>query len=300
MTNIIDGKQIAEEVLEGVKNEISGLGFKPRLDIVIIGNDDESHLYVNLKRLKGEEIGAQVVVHHEERIKLSELITKINSLNNDSEVNGYIIQMPIPEESLELDQYDGITSSYEEAINLILDEIEPGKDVDGMSAKSLGRTLLGQKGTTISATALSVLRILEEIYETDDLKSALSGKDILLINRSVVVGKPLAAALINLDATLTIAHSKTKEIEKAISMADIVITGTGIEKFITGEMIKDGAVLIDVGVSKKDKKVRGDVDVESVLEKASHLTPVPGGVGPLTVAMLFKNLVDLAKLNSKQ
>jgi methylenetetrahydrofolate dehydrogenase (NADP+)/methenyltetrahydrofolate cyclohydrolase len=178
-------------------------------------------------------------------------------------------------------------------------EIDPFKDADGLSTKTLGMVFQNFETGILPATPMAVIEVLKDIYETDDLKGSLAGKKVLIINRSYIVGRPLAAELINLDATVTVAHSKSGNIKELSLNSDIVISGTGVSKFLTGDMINEGAVVIDVGINKTAEGVAGDIDIDSVNGKAGYLTPVPGGVGPLTVAMLFRNLVKLTKLQSK-
>ncbi len=288
-TKLIDGNLLSERFLSEMKLEIEKLGIKPHLNIVMVGDNPNSQIYVDLKKEKGEEIGCKVDIHKFEKITSDELRELINDLNND-ESNGYIIQMPISKDALILKGLE----EYAEVVNEILDMIDPKKDADGMSTKTLGKLFHNSPTAMISATPLAIVEILEEIYG-DDLREILPSKKIIIINRSNIVGKPLAAALINNDATVTIAHSKTQNLNELIKEFDIVISGTGIPQFLKGNMIKEGAVVIDVGINKSAQGVAGDVDNESVIGKASFLTPVPGGVGPVTVAMLFHNLLELTK-----
>jgi methylenetetrahydrofolate dehydrogenase (NADP+) / methenyltetrahydrofolate cyclohydrolase len=290
-TKLIDGNLLSERFLNELKDEVAKLEIKPHLNIVMVGDNPNSQIYVDLKKEKGEEIGCQVDVHKFEKITSDELRSFVQKLNTD-ESNGYIIQMPIGKEALVLNEGE----EYSEVVNDILDMIDPKKDADGMSTKTLGKLFHNSPSAMISATPLAIMKILEEIY--GDLKSVLPGKKIIIINRSNIVGKPLAAALLNNDATVTIAHSKTQNLQEIVKEFDIVISGTagtGIPQFLKGEMIKDGAVVIDVGINKSAEGVAGDVDNASVIGKASYLTPVPGGVGPVTVAMLFHNLIALTK-----
>ncbi|MBN1915868.1 bifunctional 5,10-methylenetetrahydrofolate dehydrogenase/5,10-methenyltetrahydrofolate cyclohydrolase [Candidatus Dojkabacteria bacterium] len=307
-TKILDGKALSEAIFKELKVELSENNYKPHLDIIIIGNVKSSHLYVDLKKKKGEEIGVPVKVHRFPQIKTSQLFMLINNLNKDNKTTGYIIQMPIPKESLELDTLKDVRpvdfkkdssvkkdNLYWMTIKEIFSKIDPGKDADGLSSATLGMVFHDSPKSLLSATPKAVLASLEEIFQTKNLKKALCGKNITIVNRSDIVGKPLAAALINLDATITVAHSKTRDIKKVTEGADIVISGTGVQKFLKGDMIKKGAIVIDIGINKTAEGVAGDIEKESVIGKASWLTPVPGGIGPLTVAMLFKNLLTLEK-----
>lgn len=293
-TKIIDGNELSDKFLEDLKREIKETGIKPHLNIVMVGDNPNSQVYVDLKKEKGEEIGCKVDIHKYEKISSDELRNFIKELNSDAS-NGYIIQMPISRDALLLKEDE----EYSEVVNEILDMIEPIKDADGMSTKTLGKLFHNSPSSVISATPLAIVKILEEIFGSD-LKQAISGKKIIVINRSNIVGKPLAAVLINNDATVTIAHSKTQNLSDLTKEADIVISGTGITGFLKGDMIKEGAIVIDVGINKSAEGIGGDIDIASVNGKASVLTPVPGGVGPVTVSMLFKNLIDLTKLQAKR
>lgn len=273
--NLIDGKALADEVLKSAKLKIETHNLKPRLDIIWIGNNSASEVYINKKKAAGEMVGVQVVIHHYDEISEAELVTITKELNVNPEVSGIIIQLPVPE----IDTHNAFA-----AISL-------EKDVDGLNPLSLGK-LWQKQQVLIPATVRAIWLVLERTG------ADLVGKHALIINRSEIIGKPLAALLLAADCTVTIAHSKTKDLEKLTSTADIIVTGTGESNFISVENIKQDAIIVDVGFNKNAAKVSGDVNVESVAEKASWLSPVPNGVGPIGVAALIDNTVEAAGLQS--
>lgn len=271
---IIDGKKISEELRVNLKKEIIKNNLKPSLAIIMVGNNPASEIYVKNKLKACENLGITgYLYHYEDNVKEKEIISKIIELNMDEKIDGIIVQSPLPK-----------TLNEEKIMN----EIFPSKDVDGFGTFNLG-WLVSNKEQTLAATPYGIIKLLE--YE----KIPIKGKHIVIIGRSKIVGRPLALALLNRDATVTITHSKTKNLKEITKMADILVVAVGIPKFIKKEDIKENAVVIDVGINRIDGKVVGDVDFETVKQKASYITPVPGGVGPMTITMLLNNVVKSAK-----
>ncbi len=272
--NIIDGKQIAKELRENIKKEIEENNLTPGLAIIRVGENPASEIYVRNKMKACEKIGIKSELYHfKEDVEEQVIIDCVNELNNNDSIDGIMIQSPLPKH---LDE--------DKLMNLII----PEKDVDGFSLSSLGH-LAGNEEKFISATPYGIIKMLE--HES----IPISGQNIVIIGRSKIVGRPLALALLNRDATVTIAHSKTKNLREVTSKADILIVAIGKANFIKKEDIKENAVVIDVGINRIDGKVIGDVDFEDVKDKASYITPVPGGVGPMTITMLLSNVVKSAK-----
>jgi len=280
MAIIIDGKAVAEKVREGLKYEVDKLkedGIFPKLAVIMVGDDPSSKIYVRNKSKACEEIGIEYEEHLlDSNTDMTELLEVIKELNKRPDVHGILLQSPIPGE-LDID----------EAFRTISDK----KDVDGFSPINVGKLCLGQD-TFISCTPYGVMKLLEE-YNID-----VEGKNAVVIGRSNIVGKPMFQCLLSKNATVTLCHSKTKNLVEITSAADIVVAAIGKPKFITADMIKNNAVIIDVGINRMDDgKICGDVDYENVFGKASYITPVPGGVGPMTIAMLMTNVVKAAKAN---
>ncbi|MBR3250034.1 MAG: bifunctional methylenetetrahydrofolate dehydrogenase/methenyltetrahydrofolate cyclohydrolase FolD [Clostridia bacterium] len=278
MATIIDGKALAQKIRSNLKiecDELKSRGILPKLAVILVGNDSASKIYVRNKNRACEEVG----IEFEEYILNSditqdELINLINSLNSKKDVHGILLQSPIPNH---LD------------INQAFRTIAPDKDVDGFNPLNVGKLTLGQD-TFVSCTPYGVIKMFEE-YNID-----LSGKNLTIIGRSNIVGKPLIQCCLNKNATVTICHSKTKDLKEHTKNADIVICAIGKAKFITEDMIKEGAVIIDVGINRTEEgKLVGDVDFQNVEKKASYITPVPGGVGPMTITMLMNNVIKAAK-----
>lgn len=276
---ILDGKKFSEELREHMKKEINSLvesGKKrPGLAVVIVGEDKASQIYVASKIKYCNEIGikSEHVILKSDATE-EELLKEINRLNNDETIHGILVQLPLPEH---LDS------------KKIIESILPSKDVDCFTTTNIGEVFLGEKDTVYPCTPLGIVEILKKYDIT------IQGKDVTIIGRSNIVGKPLALMMINEGATVTVCNSKTNNLKEKIKAADIVVAAVGRKDFITGDMIKDGAVVIDVGINRVEGKIYGDVDYENVSKKASFITPVPGGVGPMTVSMLFKNCLSLYK-----
>lgn len=278
---IIDGKKVAQGILEDIKKQVEKLETKPTIAVVIVGENPSSKIYVNLKNKKATEIGMNsLVVEMPETITQRLLEEKIDQLNQNKEINAILVQMPLPKH---LDAYK------------IIEKILPQKDVDGFHPENVGRLSIGLTPFACSCTPKGVLRLLDE-YNID-----LEGKNVVVIGRSNIVGKPLSAMLLARNATVTIAHSKTKNIPLLVKNADIVISAVGSPKLVKQEWVKDNAVVIDVGISRtSDGEIVGDVDFENVKDKASFITPVPGGVGPMTIAMLLENTLNLYYLQKEK
>lgn len=271
---LLDGKKVSAELINEIKEKLNKLDKKLGLAIIWVGNNEASNIYIKNKLKKCKELGINGKLYHlDENTTEEEVINLIDKLNNDDSINGIILQSPVPK------QIDIVNC---------FNRINPLKDIDGFSNISIGNLVLGKPGH-ISCTPKGIMKLL------DYYKINLEGKNVCLINRSVIVGKPLFNLLISRNATVTMCHSYTNNLNEYTKNADIVISAVGIPKFITKDMLKDGAVVIDVGISRVDGKVVGDVDFANVLDKVSYITPVPGGVGPMTVAMIFDNILENIK-----
>lgn len=277
MAEIINGKEIAESILNNIKKEVENLDVKPTLAVIIVGCDPASKVYVKNKIKKSEFLGFNSILKElPEDIQKEELLDVIKNLNNDKNVNGILLQLPLPKG---LDEKD------------FLDEISPIKDVDGFTTYNSGKLFKGEKPYSIACTPKGIIKLLE----TKNIN--LEGKVAVVVGRSNIVGKPVANLLLQKNATVIQAHSKTKNLPEILKLADIIISATGKEEFIKGDMVKEGAIIIDVGITRnKNGKLTGDVDFESVYNKVSYITPVPGGVGPMTIATLMENTLELYKL----
>lgn len=269
---IIDGKEIARRVREELAQKTALLKHKPHLAVVLVGNDEASLIYDRNKQRAAQEIGMECVIHHlPEDISQKELTALIDELNAAKKVNGIIVQMPLPAHL-----------NAEE----VLRHIVPEKDVDGFGVYNAGLLMTNSPEAIIAATPKGILRMLKSVY-TD-----LSGKYAVIIGRSNIVGRPLAALLLNNNCTVTVVHSKSENIEELTRCADIVIAACGKARLVKKEWLKPGAVVIDVGINRVNGKLAGDVDFDDVLGTAGYITPVPGGVGPMTVAMLLDNTLE--------
>lgn len=273
MAVIIDGKSVAEKITEQLKQKILLLDKKPHLAVIQVGNNAASNIYVNLKKKKAEELGIQsTVINFDESICEADLIAKIEELNNDNNVNAILVQLPLPAH---------ISSDN------VIKSIKSEKDVDGFTAQNTGDLLNGIIPKVYPCTPKGVLKLLKE-YNIE-----IKGKHAVIVGRSNIVGKPLAIMLLNKNATVTICHSKTINLKEITKQADILISAVG-KKIIFKDMVKPNAVVIDVGIFKDENgKTTGDVDFEQVKEVASYITPVPKGVGPMTIACLMENTLEL-------
>lgn len=267
---IIDGKKCAEELKNNLKKEINAFKTKPGLVDIQIGDNEASNIYIKSKKRQAEEIGINFYhIKFDDGVEENIIIDKIKELNNDSDINGILIQLPLP-------------SGYDE--KKLINYIAPEKDVDGLTEANTGKLFLN-KNSLISCTPNGVIKLLKE----NNIE--ISGKNVVIIGRSNLVGKPLIHLFLKENATVTVCHTKTKNIESHTRCADILVVACGSPKFIKNNMIKDGVVIIDVGINRVDGKISGDVDFDDVYNKTSKITKVPGGVGPMTVAMLLYNTV---------
>ncbi|PIN68550.1 bifunctional methylenetetrahydrofolate dehydrogenase/methenyltetrahydrofolate cyclohydrolase FolD [Candidatus Woesearchaeota archaeon CG11_big_fil_rev_8_21_14_0_20_43_8] len=274
--NVIDGKTIAESIRNGLKKRINASSVKPCLAVVLVGEDPASKIYVRLKKKACEEIGIISLEHRmPEETTQDELLRLVDKLNSDKDVHGILIQLPLP--------------SHIDA-NKVIENIVTEKDVDGFTSFNAGKLMQG-KDSMEPCTPKGIMRLLDK-YEVD-----IMGKNAVVIGRSNIVGKPIAMMLLRRHATVTLCHSKTKNLGDITKKADILVAAVGKPGMITEEMVKPGAVVVDVGTNRiSDGKLVGDVDFEGVKEIAGLITPVPGGVGPMTIAMLLENTVDAAKI----
>lgn len=284
MTLILDGKSLSNKILNKIKEEVQTLekkyGRAPGLSVILVGENPASRVYVKNKEKQALEIGFKSTVYRlPETVSKEELLSLIEKLNNDDSVDGILLQLPLPEH---LNAYD------------FLDKIDPKKDVDGFHSINAGKLLLNEKPYAVSCTPKGIIRLLEE----NNIE--IEGKNAVIIGRSNIVGKPLGMLLLNKNATVILAHSKTKNLDEITKTADILISATGKAGMVTKNMVKEGAVVVDVGIIRgEDGKLRGDVDFYDVKEAAGAITPVPGGVGPMTIAMLMENTLDLYRRKQK-
>lgn len=289
MGNILDGKKISAEVYADLKVRCQALakkGIKPGLATVLVGDDPASHVYVGQKIKKCGEIGVESIhCPLPGTVSQEELFNKVNEINKDPRVHGIIVQLPLPKH---LDPEP------------IIKSIDPQKDADGLHPYNQGligrmknwKEIIGS-GVPIPCTPFGVIRML--LAE----KIEVAGKNAVVVGRSTLVGKPVAQLLLSLDATVTIAHSRTRDLPAVCRQADIVVAALGQSEFVKGDWIKPGAVVLDVGITRTEKGLKGDVEFEPAKAKASWITPVPGGVGLMTVAMLLSNTVAAAEHGSK-
>jgi methylenetetrahydrofolate dehydrogenase (NADP+)/methenyltetrahydrofolate cyclohydrolase len=274
MSTIIDGKGLAKSIKIGLRGEVALLnkkGITPGLAVVLVGDDPASQIYVKAKEKACEEVGIASFQHRLNKdVTEDEVLRLISGLNKNEEVHGILIQLPLPPHLNE---------------RILIEAINPDKDVDGFHPYNIGRLVIGAPYFQ-PCTPLGIMRLLESTGID------LSGKEAVVVGRSNIVGKPVALMLLHRNATVTICHSRTVEIGDKVSRADIVIAAVGKARMVKGEWIKKGAIVIDVGINRTaDGKLLGDVDFEGASKKASYITPVPGGVGPMTIAMLLYNTV---------
>jgi len=277
---ILDGKKLSQKIRLEIKNEAEELkekGITPGLAVILVGNDPASQVYVGMKAKACKESGIYSVVHEfPETISQKELLETIEMINKNPNIHGLLIQLPLPKH---------IDTTK------VLEAVEPSKDVDGFHPYNVGRLVAGLDSFA-PCTPLGVMEMFKE-YNID-----VKGKDVCIVGASNIVGKPMQALLLNEFATTDICHIYTKDLKAHTKRADIVIVGVGKINLITADMIKEGAIVIDIGINKNEEgKLVGDVDFENVSKKASYITPVPGGVGPMTIAMLLKNTIKAAKAN---
>lgn len=281
MYKIIDGKEVSSYVKQQVKLQTDVLkqqGITPCLAVIIVEGDPASRVYVNNKKRACEVCGIKSLEYAlAGDVSEEELLALIDKLNNDSSVNGILCQLPVPKH---IDE------------KKVIDAISPAKDVDGFSAENVGKIWLGDYSIS-PCTPMGVIELLD-YYKID-----VQGKNCVVVGRSNIVGKPMAALLLERNATVTVCHSKTKDLASFTKNADIIVAAVGRAGFITADMVSEGAVVIDVGINRlSDGKLAGDVDFEAVKEKASYITPVPGGCGPMTIAVLMKNTIEATKMQN--
>jgi len=281
---LIDGKSLSKKVQNLVQSEVEHLknekNIVPGLAVVIVGDDPASHAYVSMKEKACKNVGFYSIAHKmPDTITQEEIIKIITMMNNNPHIHGILVQLPLPKH---IDT------------NKILEVIDPKKDVDGFHAYNVGRMVTNLE-SFVACTPLGVMKMFEE-YNIE-----LQGKDVVVVGASNIVGKPMASLLINANATVTVTHIYTKDLARHTRNADIVIVGVGVPKLIKEDMVKEGAIVIDIGINRlEDGSLVGDVDFEKVAPKCSYITPVPGGVGPMTIAMLLSNTLQAAKNVAKE
>ena len=278
MAEIINEKELAKNIKQSLKQEVDKLkenGIIPKLAVILVGNDEASKVYVRNKSKACNKTGIEYEEYIlEETTQMDELLSLIEKLNKRADISGILLQSPLPKH---LD------------INVAFRAIDPSKDVDGFHPMNVGKLVLGQD-TFVACTPYGVMRMLEA-YNIN-----IEGKNAVIIGRSNIVGKPLVQCLLSKNATVTVCHSRTKNIEEITKKADLIVAALGKANFVKEDMVKEGCVVIDVGINRLENgKLVGDVDFEQVSKKASYITPVPGGVGPMTIAMLMENVVKAAK-----
>ena len=276
---LIDGKSLAKKVQTTIATDVAQLkqekNIVPGLAVILIGDDPASHAYVKMKAKACENVGFYSITHNmPDTISQDEIIATIEMMNNNPRIDGILVQLPLPKH-VDTDK--------------ILEVIEPKKDVDGFHAYNVGRLVTGLD-SFVACTPLGVMKMFEE-YNIE-----LRGQDVCVVGASNIVGKPMASLLLNAEATVTITHIYTKDLKAHTSKADIVVVGVGVPGLIKEDMVKEGAIVIDIGINRiEDGSLVGDVDFENVSPKCSYITPVPGGVGPMTIAMLLSNTLKSAK-----
>lgn len=271
---IIDGKEFSKKILEEISNEqkeiVEKKNLRPAgLAVIIVGENPASQVYVRNKTRVCEKVGFySETIKLEENISENDLIKKIEELNENDKIDGILVQLPLPKHIDELK---------------VINSIKPEKDVDGFSNVNVGKMVIGDESGFLSCTPYGIMQLLEG-YDID-----VDGKDVVVVGRSNIVGKPMAMMLIQKGATVQVCNSRTKDLSKKLKKADIIVVAVGVPRMIKATDVKEGVVVIDVGINRVDGKLCGDVDYEDVAQKASYITPVPGGVGPMTIASLIKN-----------
>lgn len=271
---IIDGKEFSKKILEEISNEqkeiVEKKNLRPAgLAVIIVGENPASQVYVRNKTRACGKVGFySETIKLEENISENDLIKKIEELNENDKIDGILVQLPLPKHIDELK---------------VINSIKPEKDVDGFSNVNVGKMVIGDESGFLSCTPYGIMQLLEG-YDID-----VDGKDVVVVGRSNIVGKPMAMMLIQKGATVQVCNSRTKDLSKKLKKADIIVVAVGVPRMIKATDVKEGVVVIDVGINRVDGKLCGDVDYEDVAQKASYITPVPGGVGPMTIASLIKN-----------
>ena len=279
VAKILDGKQIAKEYRQRLKNQVNELkehGFTPKLSVILVGNDGASQSYVKSKKKAAEKIGMiSEIIHLDESTSEEVVLSELNRLNNDDTVSGILVQVPLPKQVSE---------------QKVLEAINPEKDVDGFHPINIGKLYIDEQ-TFVPCTPLGIMEILKHA----DIN--LEGKNAVVIGRSHIVGQPVSKLLLQANATVTILHSRTKNMNAHLKQADVIVSAVGQPGLVTKENVKKGAVIIDVGNTPDENgKLKGDVTYDEVKEIASAITPVPGGVGPLTITMVLNNTLLAEKL----
>ncbi|HCC5657640.1 TPA: bifunctional methylenetetrahydrofolate dehydrogenase/methenyltetrahydrofolate cyclohydrolase FolD [Staphylococcus aureus] len=279
VAKILDGKQIAKDYRQGLQNQVEALkekGFTPKLSVILVGNDGASQSYVRSKKKAAEKIGMiSEIVHLEETATEEEVLNELNRLNNDDSVSGILVQVPLPKQVSE---------------QKILEAINPDKDVDGFHPINIGKLYIDEQ-TFVPCTPLGIMEILKHA----DID--LEGKNAVVIGRSHIVGQPVSKLLLQKNASVTILHSRSKDMASYLKDADVIVSAVGKRGLVTKDVVKEGAVIIDVGnTPDEDGKLKGDVDYDAVKEIAGAITPVPGGVGPLTITMVLNNTLLAEKM----
>jgi len=276
MAKLLDGKKIAHRLEAEQKKKVASLkkkGVNPALAVILVGEDPASEVYVSKKKEAAARIGLKVNLYKYPKFSRTDtIVSKIKKLNVDKKTHGIIVQLPLPKKI-----------NQEE----IIEAISPSKDVDGFHPLNWGRLAYKSEGL-LPCTPAAVMEILYSY------KISLKGKEVVIVGKGNFVGKPLSILLLNEDSTLTVVHSNTKDLKFHTKNADILISAAGCPRLIKGDMVKNGVVVVDVGISRVGNKIVGDVDFKNVFKKASYITPVPGGVGPVTVAELLKNVIKIA------
>ena len=276
--NVLNGKVVSEKLLKQLKKEIQEKQLQPHLVVIQVGDDPASSVYVKNKQKIAEKIGIKsTTVHLKESITEDELITIVNKFNDDLTVNGILVQLPLPKH---IDE------------RKILESIWPSKDVDGFHPLNVGKLNIGQQ-EMIPSTPAGIMELLK-FYDI-----SVKGKHVVIIGRSNIVGKPLAHLLLNENATVTITHSQTTNLKSLTKLADILIVAIGRAEMITADYVKDNAIVIDVGINRTSNGLKGDVNFNDVKSKVAWITPVPGGVGPMTITMLMSQTVQATKMQRK-
>ncbi len=275
MTVILDGKKLRDKIFEDLKVKVANMSVKPSLAVILAGDDPSSKIYVNNKKKCAEKLGINsIIINYPSTVTENELLEKIQELNNDKNINAILVQLPLP---VHIDKFK------------IIDAITPEKDVDGLTTYNSGKLFSGEKPYVYPCTPKGILLLLDE-YGIE-----IEGKHAVVIGRSNLVGKPVAQMLLNKNATVTQCHSKTKNLSDITKTADILISAVG-KKVVGENMLKNNCVVIDVGIFRDENgNLSGDVDFETVSKTASYITPVPGGVGPMTIASLMLNTVKLTE-----
>ena len=278
MTTILDGKKLRDKIIENLKIKVDTFDEKPTLVVILVGENPASKIYVNNKKKMAEKIGIHSeVINYPANITEAELLDKIEELNNNKKVTAILVQLPLPKHI-----------SKDNVMNKII----PSKDVDGFTPYNFGKLFSGETPTVYPCTPKGILLLLDE-YNIE-----IEGKHVVIVGRSNIVGKPLSQMMLNKNATVTICHSHTKNLSQITKTADILVSAVG-KNIIEGELLKTDCVIVDVGIFKDENgKTRGDVDFESASKIASFISPVPGGVGPMTIASLMLNTVELFEKNS--